>query len=229
MAGQRAPLAAVEFGRFKVVPHRRELLADGEAVALGGRAFDTLIVLIDAGGTVIDKDELMHRVWPDRVVEENNLQAQISALRKAFGVDRESDPHGRGAWLPVRRGDPRRRGDGRRSPASNLPEPVSDLIGRDAALREVVDLVTGHRLVTLTGAGGIGKTRLALEVARRLLPRFADGVGLAELGPLTDPQLVPVTVATALRLASLGSGSLLGRRCRGGARRQACSRGARQL
>jgi predicted ATPase len=89
-------------------------------------------------------------------------------------------------------------------PPSNLPESVSDLIGRDASLRDVVDLVTSHRLVTLTGAGGIGKTRLSLEVARQLLPRFADGVGLAELGPLTDPQLVPVTVATALRLKSLG-------------------------
>ena len=57
-----------------------------------------------------------------------------------------------------------------------------------------------HRLVTLTGMGGIGKTRLALEVARHLLPQFADGVWVAELAPLCDPQLVPVTVATALGL-----------------------------
>jgi DNA-binding winged helix-turn-helix (wHTH) protein len=83
----------VEFGRFKVVPHRRELIADGTPIALGSRAFDALLVLIDAGGTVLDKDELMRRVWPDRVVEENNLQAQISALRKAFGSDR--DPRAR--------------------------------------------------------------------------------------------------------------------------------------
>jgi hypothetical protein len=86
------------------------------------------------------------------------------------------------------------------APASSLPEPVSELIGRDEPVREVIALATSHRLVTLTGAGGIGKTRLALEVARRLLPRFADGVGLAELAPLTDPQLVPGTVASAFRL-----------------------------
>src|SRR5262249_22226584 len=87
------------------------------------------------------------------------------------------------------------------SPAApTLPEAVSDLIGRDTAVREVLDLVTRHRLVTLTGAGGIGKTRLSLEVARQLLPRFADDVGLAELGPLTDPSLVPMTVPTALRV-----------------------------
>src|SRR5437867_13442338 len=80
--------ATIEFGRFKVVRHRRELLADGRPVGLGGRAFDTLIALIDARGTVLDKDQLMSLVWPGRVVEENNLPAQIAVLRKVFGADR---------------------------------------------------------------------------------------------------------------------------------------------
>ena len=64
--------------------------------------------------------------------------------------------------------------------------------------------MTAHRLVTLVGAGGIGKTRLGLEVARHLRPNFADGVWVAELGPLSDPDLVPVTVATALGLEIAG-------------------------
>src|SRR5262249_19050407 len=160
--------------------HRRELTADGKPVTLGGRAFDTLLALIYAGGSVIDKELLMRRVWPDRIVEENNLQAQISALRKAFGADRDliRTVPGRGYQFageirPVAGRLPS-------APRSNLPEPVSELIGRDAAVRGVVELVTSQRLVTLTGAGGIGKTRLCLEVARRLLPRFPDGVGLAE-------------------------------------------------
>ena len=63
---------------------------------------------------------------------------------------------------------------------TNLPEPVSELIGRDDELREIVSLAAAHRLVTLTGTGGIGKTRLALAVTRRLPPEFADGVWLAE-------------------------------------------------
>ena len=200
MDAQRDPLAAVEFGRFKVVPHRRELTADGTPIALGSRAFDALLVLIDAGGTILDKDELLRRVWPDRVVEENNLQAQIAALRKAFGADRDliRTVAGRGYQFTGEI----RAAAGRPPPApvSSLPEPVSELIGRDAPVRDVLALVTSHRLVTLTGTGGIGKTRLALEVARRLLPRFADGAGLAELGPLTDPQLVPGAVAGALGL-----------------------------
>ena len=64
----------------------------------------------------------------------------------------------------------------------------------------MLGLTASHRLVTLVGAGGIGKTRLGIEVARHLLPRFADGVWIAELAPLSDPELVPVAVATALSI-----------------------------
>ena len=81
--------AAVAFGRFLVRPHRRELLADGQPVKLGGRAFDVLLALIEARGAVVTKDALMTRVWPDRIVEENALQSQISALRMALGADRD--------------------------------------------------------------------------------------------------------------------------------------------
>ena len=62
--------AIIEFGHFGIVPHRRELLADGQPIKLGGRAFDMLMALIDARGEVISKGALMARVWPDRVVEE---------------------------------------------------------------------------------------------------------------------------------------------------------------
>ncbi len=87
---------------------------------------------------------------------------------------------------------------------TNLPAPGSELIGREVELFEASTLVTAHRFVTLVGAGGIGKTRLGLEVARHLRPNFADGVWVAELGPLSDPDLVPVTVATALGLEIAG-------------------------
>ena len=82
---------------------------------------------------------------------------------------------------------------------------MSELVGRDVEIREALALVTHHRLVTLTGPGGIGKTRLALEVARRLLPTFPDGVFLAELAPLATSDLVPVTVAAVLGLTLTGA------------------------
>jgi predicted ATPase/DNA-binding SARP family transcriptional activator len=86
-------------------------------------------------------------------------------------------------------------------PLTNVPAATSELIGRAAALSEVTALVGAHRLVTLIGPGGIGKTRLALEVARELLPRYPDGAWVVELAPLSDPGLVPVTVASALGLS----------------------------
>ena len=81
--------AAIDFRRFRVLPDRRELLAKGRPVQLGGRAFDVLMALIEASGAVVDKNTLMNCVWPDRIVEDNSLQAQISALRKAFAADRD--------------------------------------------------------------------------------------------------------------------------------------------
>ncbi|HXO91065.1 MAG TPA: winged helix-turn-helix domain-containing protein, partial [Stellaceae bacterium] len=206
--------AIIEFGHFRVVPHRRELLADGQPIHLGGRTFDMLMALIEEQGAVVAKDTLMERVWPNRIVEENSLHFQISALRDALGAERSlirtisgrgyqftgeirtvaASPHAQvitDTVAPVA-APPR--------PPTNLPEPVSELIGRDVEVEEVLGLTATHRLVTLTGAGGIGKTRLGLEVARRLLPEFADGIWIIELAPLSDPDLVPATVAMELGL-----------------------------
>src|SRR5258705_4898472 len=211
---------ALLFGRFRLVLHSRELLMDGAPVAIGNRAIDVLIGLIDACGELVTKDELLTRVWPNTTVEENNLQFQISTLRKAFGADRGfiKTVCGRGyrfvAEITV---EPRatRPGEGsiaveRSSPPAaqlvdlpppgELPAPRSELVGRDAQLSDVAALVGANRLVTLVGAGGIGKTRLALELARRLLTTFEDGVRIAELGPLSDPALVLPTIAAALEL-----------------------------
>ncbi len=223
-AASEAP-ASVAFDRFRVLPHRRELLADGRPIRLGGRAFDVLIALIEAHGAVVGKDALMARVWPDRVIEENNLQAQISALRAAFGPEREliRTIAGRGYQftgeirvLPASPDERTGAGVAAAQPKStpsptNLPEPVSEVIGRDTEVEEVFSLVNAHRLVTLTGTGGIGKTRLALAVARRLLPEFAAGVWLVEFSPLSDPGLVPATVAAAVGL-ELGGGEVSARR-----------------
>src|SRR5712671_2298445 len=206
--------AIVEFGRFRVEPRRRELLADGQPIKLGGRAFDLLIALIEASGAVVSKDVLLDRVWPGRIVEENRLQNQVSALRKAFGADHDliRTVAGRGyqftGQIRARSADSAVRSVRAIPPGvpaasdspTNLPVRLSQLIGRDAEVGEILHLLAEHRLVTLTGVGGIGKTTLGFEVARHLLPEFADGIWVAELGPLSDPDLVFVTVATALGL-----------------------------
>jgi DNA-binding winged helix-turn-helix (wHTH) protein len=81
--------AILEFGRLRVVLRQRLLLADGVPVELGTRAFDLLLVLLEADGSLVTKEELLRRVWPGIVVSEENLKVQVSALRKALGADRD--------------------------------------------------------------------------------------------------------------------------------------------
>jgi predicted ATPase/DNA-binding SARP family transcriptional activator/Tfp pilus assembly protein PilF len=88
-------------------------------------------------------------------------------------------------------------------PLHNLPAQLTSFIGREKEIDAVKGLLQGARLVTLTGPGGTGKTRLALQTAAGLLDQFADGVWLAELAPLVDPALVPAIVARALGLREL--------------------------
>jgi DNA-binding winged helix-turn-helix (wHTH) protein len=101
VSGRVSPVitdAAIEFGRFRVLPRERRLLAGGEPIELGARAFDLLMVLIEADGALVTKDELQNRVWPGIIVGQDNLKVQIAALRKALGQDREfvRTEHGRG-------------------------------------------------------------------------------------------------------------------------------------
>ncbi len=198
--------AELKFGRFQLQRRQRRLLMDGAPLELGGRAIDVLEALINAGGALVSKDELLSRVWPGMVVEEHNLTVQIHALRKALGDDRDliRTVSRRGyafeadALLTASPAVPEAAiAAPEPVAATNLPPPVDALVGRDDEVQELLDLQARCRLLTLTGPGGIGKTRLALEVARRLLPSFEDGVWLAELAPLSDAALVPVTIASA--------------------------------
>ncbi len=81
-----------------------------------------------------------------------------------------------------------------------LPTPLTALLGRDAEVRQVVGLLASHRLVTLTGPGGVGKTRLAIEAARAAAPAFPDGVVFVDLAPLRDPALVLPAIAQVLEV-----------------------------
>src|SRR5246500_4775041 len=83
---------------------------------------------------------------------------------------------------------------------TNLPVQLTSFVGRNAELTQLRELLADNRVVTLTGAGGVGKTRLAVQVAAQMAPKFADGVWYVDLAPITDPELVGVTVASALGL-----------------------------
>ena len=125
---------ALEFGRFRVLPRQRQLIADGVPIELGTRAFDLLLVLLDADASLVTKDELMSRVWPGIVVAEENLKTQIFALRKALGADRDviRTEFGRGYRLTAavrstaaRRASQRPTRRGRRSTQRSVSRPIS--------------------------------------------------------------------------------------------------------
>jgi predicted ATPase len=102
---------------------------------------------------------------------------------------------------------PRTRAPERLSP-NNLPIQLTSFVGREREIAEVKDLLTDQRLLTLTGPGGCGKTRLALQVAGDLVERFEDGVWLVELASLSDPALVPQAIASTLEVREAPGRSL---------------------
>ncbi|HZC69270.1 MAG TPA: LuxR C-terminal-related transcriptional regulator [Jatrophihabitans sp.] len=91
----------------------------------------------------------------------------------------------------------------------NLPRQVNSLVGRDAEVDEVAELVRSQRLVTLVGVGGVGKTRLAIEVGAELAGEFDDGVWFVELAGVADPGAVPATIASALGITPRGEVPLI--------------------
>jgi predicted ATPase/DNA-binding winged helix-turn-helix (wHTH) protein len=196
---------------------RRELRSRGIAVPLGGRAFEVVTVLVQSATEVVTKDHMMQRVWPGAIVGEGTLHVHISAVRKALGPDRAmlKTVSGRGyrllgSWTSQQREataaavySSLTRTSGA-SPPDNFPPLITRLIGRTAACQFVRDLVSAYRVVTLTGPGGIGKTSLAIKAVRYLLPDFEDGGWIVELASLSDPGLVPSTVASTLGLKLAG-------------------------
>src|SRR5258705_8386422 len=198
--GGAGSIERYRFGHFELQPEKRRLLKDGATISLRPRAFDLLATLVERAGRLVTKDELLDQVWPKMVVEEAALHVQVSALRKVVGSDAITTVSGRGYQftLPVTRSD----GEANRASRSkhNLPYPLTSFIGREQEIAQLAELVTANRLVTLTGAGGAGKTRLAIEVTSRLTGAFPDGVWLVELAVLSDPRLVPQAVAQALEV-----------------------------
>lgn len=212
------------FGRFVLNVEQRRLLSDGAALTLGARAFDVLCTLLERRDRIVSRDELLDAVWPGLVVEENNLSVQIGTLRRLLGTDAISTVPGRGYrfTLPVDADEPlapvrapapahdgatsSMAGDFRLRP--NLPPALTPLIGRDGDLEHLVSVLATDtpvaRLVTIVGAGGVGKTRLAQELLRRRASAHRHGGSFVDLAPVhagkgADAGLV-AAVATALGL-----------------------------
>ncbi len=174
-------------------------------MALGARALDVLLALVERRERLVTKEELLELAWPGLVVEENNLQVQISALRKILGAEAIATIPGLGYRFTVPLGA-NGAGPAAASTASphGLPLQRTRFIGRERELTELRSMLAGGaRLVTVTGAGGSGKTRLALQVAAAGLDDARGGVIFVPLAPVQEPALVAATIALAAGVREL--------------------------
>lgn len=197
------------FGHFEIRPAQRQLLVDGAPATLGARAFDLLLALAERRERVVPKAELLDIVWPRVIVEENNLQVHVSALRRLLGPRAIATIPGRGYRFTAATCDdanlqvtPTAPAPALASaaPAHNLLPADRTLFGRDNDLAELAQALPRQRLLTVAGAGGIGKTRLAQAAASAALDSgyFSGGAAWVELAPLADAGLLAPTIARAV-------------------------------
>lgn len=189
------------FGPFAIDHQMRTLCRNGRVLPINSRAFDILCVLAAAEGRLVQKQDLMKAVWPKTFVQENNLQVHISALRKVLGGKREwiVTVPGRGYQLV------------RQSTVSSASQTVTGepgwllqlpmtrgIVGRKEAVEQVLAVLAKKRLVTLTGAGGIGKTALAITIAQRLAAERKISVPLVQLASLSKRDEIVSAIAKSI-------------------------------
>jgi len=203
---------AVSFGPFRLVAGERLLTKDGVPVELGARTLDTLIALVSRPNEIVGKRELMAAVWPDVIVEEGSLRFHIASLRAALGDGKDGARYiatlaGRGYCFVAPISRP---AEGSHEPAevavpvsaaTFLPGRLMRMVGRAEGIVLVTAELVASRFVTIVGSGGVGKTTVAVAVAHDLLTAFDGAVLFFDLGMLSDPAMVPASLASMLGLS----------------------------
>src|SRR6202453_3227911 len=200
------PKDVLSFGPFSLFAAERLLKKAEEPIPLGGRALDILIALAERAGEVVTHKELISTVWPDVTVEEANLRFQMAALRKALGDGQDgaryvSNVAGRGYCFVAsitRSAVAPTAGITATERVRKLPPRLTRMVGRDDTVRSLAEQLQMWRFVSIVGPGGAGKTTVAISVAHSLIDGFHDAVFFIDLAALTDPQLVPTAVASAV-------------------------------
>ena len=201
----------IAFGPFNLIARERLLLKDSLALPLGARALDILVALVSRPNQTVAKDELMAEVWPDVTVAEGSLRFHVAELRKVLGDGKDGARYittlaGRGYCFVapvVRSSDPAMAPAIADAlvPRTNLPSRLSRMVGRADGVLMVASQLSAARFVTIVGAGGVGKTTIAVAVGHDLMEAFAGAVRFVDLGMLRDANLVAASIASLLGLS----------------------------
>jgi predicted ATPase/DNA-binding winged helix-turn-helix (wHTH) protein len=213
--------AVYEFERWRLRIDARWVEVDGRAATLGPRALQLLRVLAENADQPVAKHRLLEEVWQDLVVEEGNLPVQVSSLRKVLGADAIMTVPGRGYQLVTRApGSAKSPAADRHAPGgqravartdlparerSSVPPALLPLIGREQELGKLVELLESATLVSVVGAGGVGKTRLATAAARAFEERFPGKIWWCDLADVQHPDGVVERVAGVLGTSLAGA------------------------
>ena len=202
----------IRVGDFELLPSERVLSLDGQALELGARAFDLLLVLVEHQGRLASKNTLIERVWPRVIVDENNLPAQIASLRRVLGAGAIRTVAGFGyrLELPVAAGGAEVAPADARTEPLPIPLPVprrawpqrlGSLIGRDRELQAIQDSLSRCGLLSLVGPPGVGKTRIAQEILARNAEANA-ATAWVSLQALSDTRQLASAIGLALGLSA---------------------------
>jgi len=210
--------ACYRFGEFILEPERASLVKAGREIKLRPKVFDALRYLVENRGRLVPKEELIQNLWPEAFVTDDSLVQCMVELRR--GLDDRSQE--------ILKTVPRRgyifaatvttdhEASASASPTTSLPQTIrgeyrlplarTPLVGRERELEAVQQLLRDPaiRMVTLTGAGGSGKTRLGLELCRELAGVFETRVFFVALGSISDAAMVPATIAESVGIRETG-------------------------
>jgi len=207
---QASPRVA-SFGPFRLRAAERLLERDGDALKIGSRALEILIMLVEHAPEVVSKRDLIARAWGDLVVDDGSLRVNVAALRRTLGDGERGARYvtnvpGRGycfaapvTWIGALAAPSEAKSP--QVSAPTLPRRLLRMVGRDDTVQQLAMRLREQRFISIVGAGGIGKTTVALAVAHEVLSDFSGAVHFVDLASLEDPRLVTGALASELGIS----------------------------